>query len=247
MSRLPPDFRGHLKPLAMQQGWRLTKSSSARVAAERRPSDGVFHELWISPQTAWISDAEPLCVAANAWTHVVFEAIEQRITEILSAGGHDPNLTDRRTAGFSLNSLVKPGDPDCSMGYILKTEASRADQACDFWSFYWSRVKPELDRLSSSEILADPNYLPPFASRVAWSTRQLLWHALQGSFSAANQIATTVDRIARVDLTSSVRGLQHSAAERGHDFQPNPSALEYANHPKWLEFVAVREHVSTLC
>ena len=247
MSKLNPDLRGHLKLLAAQQGWRVAKNSAARFLAERRTSRGVFHEMWVAPQMVWVSDSEPLHIAANTWTYVIFEAIEQRITEILSAAGHEPHLTDRRTAGFPLNRLVKPGDPDCLMGYILKTGASQADQASDFWSFYWSRVKPELDRLSSPEVLADPNYLPPFTSRVAWSTRQLLWFGLHGAFSTANQLASVVERTAKVELLSSVRALQASATERGHDFQPNASALDYATHPKWLEFVAVRDHVSRLC
>jgi hypothetical protein len=246
MYKLAAAFRKQLATHATEHRWRVTKSSANRFTAECRTAEGTFFELSVAPQCVWVSDVQPLLPAASCWSYVVFEALENRISEILSASGHDPSLTDRRSAKFPLSKLLRPGDPDCLTGYILWPELSPTEQASDFWSFYWSRAELAFARLRSPEVLADPRYHPPFASQTAWSTRQMLWYALRGNFATAHRMALSIEKFARSDLVSSVRALQTSAVSKGHDFLPSPGATDYTTHPRWLEFVAIREHISKI-
>ena len=246
MSKLGLEFRAKLKTLALAGGWKVIRNSFDRFELERRPTTEVLQQVLLNPQTSYQSEERPKVPCVSCWAFVEFEPIERRISELIGSAGHDIHITDRRTASFSLSSVLKDGDPKCIQGYPLEVDLPMPEQALDFWSFLSTRMVPALAPLTSLDCLASESYVPPFTSPVSWGTRRILWHGLAGRFETATKLAEHIESIAPADLTSSARKLQSLAAERGHTFLPTPGALQYSTHPRWLEFLAVRDHVARI-
>lgn len=232
--------------LAAEHGFLKHESRMQRLSVHRQTEGSVSQEVWASPQSVFLSDDAPPGLAVSIWTYVVFPSLEATIVEALQAAGADPQLTDKRTVRFSLQSLIQPKDPQCLQGLLLDPRLSPERQAEAAWAFYWDRAAQHLGRLSSMEVLSDVHYLPPGASNVAWSTRQLLHHANRGQFELCESIARAIHKVAPVELVSPIKALMTTAAERGHEFKPRADALNYKRHPLWIEFEAVHKHASRI-
>jgi len=246
MHRLEPAFRRRFIELGARQGFAKVESKMARLFLRRETIANVLQEIWVSPQSILLGDEGPLSFAVSIWSFVVFPAVESTIAAALQAAGAEPHITDGRTARFSLMKLVKAGDPPCIQGLPVDPEQTPESQAEAAWHFYWERASLDLGHLSSPDILLAIDYLPPGASRVAWTTRQVLYHANRGQFSISESLARGIEKTAATELVSSVKSMMTSAAERGHNFSPSPRALDYRRHPLWLEFEAVRRHAGRM-
>jgi hypothetical protein len=217
-----------------------------RLLLHRETSGGASQEIWVTPQSVFISDNEPPGLGVSIWSFITFPSLESVITDALQLSSADPHITDKRSTRFALRSLVKPGDPQCVQGLLIDPTQKPEVQAKAAWQFYWERASSHLHRLSSIEILSDLRYVPPGTSGVAWSTRQLLYHANHGQFSLCDSIARGVEKTAPSELVAPVKALIALAAARGDKFMPSASALDYKRHPLWLEFEAVRSHASRI-
>jgi hypothetical protein len=246
MHRLEPAFRSRFIELGATQGFAKSESKMARLLLRRETSGHVFHEIWVSPKSVLVTDEGPLSLAVSIWSLIAFRSLESVIAEALQDAGAEPHITDRRSARFSLRSLVGPDDPPCIQGLSVDPTQPPEAQAEAAWHFYWERVSSHLGQLSSPDVLLELNYLPPGTSRIAWTTRQLLYHANRGLFSVSASLARGVEKTAATELVSPVNSMMTYAAERGHTFIPPSDVVDYRRHPLWLEFKAVQRHVARL-
>lgn len=211
----------------------------------RHTEQAVEQEIWASAQTVFVAEDEPLGLAVNIWTFVVFTELESVVVEALRSAEVDPQLVDKRSARFSLAALMGPGDPKCVQGLLLDPQALSQTQAEYAWSFYWDRAAQPLDWLSSVAVLSDVHYRPPGVSAVSWRTRQFLHNAQRGEFELAQALEQDNERLAPDELMAPINALSAgAAAKRGHEFIPRLGALDYRLSPPWLEFQAVRAFVA---
>jgi hypothetical protein len=244
MYRLEPAFRRRLIELSASQGFAKGESTMRSLLLRRHTDGGASQEVWHTPQSVFVADDAPLGFAVSIWTYIVFPSIESTISEAIRQSGTDPDITDHRSARFSLNCILGENDHTCLQGLLVHQEQTQRAQAEAVWGFYWDRACTHLNRLSSPNILSELNYLPPSTSRVAWSTRQLLYHANRGQFELSQSIARGIEMAAATELLAPMKALIERAFEKGHEFGPAPHALDYTHHPYWLEFEAVRRHTT---
>jgi len=247
-AKLSSSLRLRLKELFSADGWRVEKSSMQRLLASRFPSASVRHEIYLTPGIDYQSDGLGSGLVVRCWFHITFQDIEDRIARLVGEAGHKPDqlIAARRTAGIPLTRLAKKNDPTTLFGYPLSTGLDDAVLAEEFFGFVNSRAGPILKVLSSPRCLEDDSFLPPFTTRTAWGTRQMLRHAAAGRVGYAATIGKVVETTAPRELTESVRALSESADEGGYTFLPSPHALDHRAHPQWLEFNAVYAYIQRL-
>jgi hypothetical protein len=216
------------------------------LSLERRNAEQVTHAVefaWLYRD--WNEEIDAPQGRVNVWAGIVFEALEAKITDILRAARLPDDLTAHRSATVFIQSLKRTGDPSLSSGIPLNPALEAGQQADALWDFCTSRFKPLLTRLQSPTVLADLTAPAP-VDDFSWSTRRMLWHALQGNHSTATRIAMEMQASAPEVLTAGVRGLQAHAAANGHTFWLSPGALDYTTASVWQEFVAVRDAVTRM-
>ena len=244
MNRLEPEFRVRLVDLAASQAFSKTESKMRGLTIRRRTDEGALQEIWLTPQSVFSADGQPLDFAVSVWTYVTFPELESIISEAVQLAGSDPQITDRRSASFPLSKLVVPGDATCLQGLILDHGSSNLANAEAVWSFYWERASTHLRALSSANVLSDFRYMPPFTSNIAWGTSQLLHHYILGRTETCNSIVRGIEKTAPTELLAPIRAMMTGALQKGHEFTPSSRALDYRTDPRWLEFEAVRTFVS---
>jgi hypothetical protein len=241
-SKLAIPFRHQLKIRAQSDGWRVTTNNLHRLILERRNAEGVQQTIIFTPVgLGWNEDTDAPEVRINVQGWIVFDSLEAKIDDILRIAGLPEDLSDRRSASFHVTALKRPGDPDLSSGIPLAPVLDAAQQADTVWDFFAARAMPLLDRLQSPNALQDLTAPAPGGAHFSWSTRRMLWRALQGDHSMARSIAAQMQASAPEDLTSGIRGLLAHAAAHGDTLLLRPGALDYTTAPVWQEFVAVRD------